>query len=269
LRIYTNAHLTPFFGIEDIRDIHTKHVKAFADTMPVSLSPKSRKNILDCLRKFFKDMKTLEVIDKVPVFPEIKVPEPAFNWCDINTQERILEQIPRIHWPIMWFIAKQGVRPSEARALHWEDLDLENDMVCIRRTFSLNELRMTTKGKHADWLPLHPRVKELILELPRGISGFVFKFKGKPYNEKLPRDLWDRACKKLEISGLKLYHGTRHSVASDAVQRGVSIYDVKDALRHKDIRTTMRYAHLDMIGKKRVILGDKVVAFPLKKKKGE
>jgi len=51
-------------------------------------------------------------------------------------------------------------------------------------------------------------------------------------------------------------------VASNAVQRGESIYDVRDALRHRDIRTTMKYAHLEIEGKKRVLLRGKVIEFP-------
>lgn len=269
IRRYGGKYFIPFFGNSDLRDIHTKHVKDFSDWLPESLSPKTRKDILDTLNKFFNDMKDLEILEKAPIIPKISVPEPPFNWCDMETQEAILREIPRIHWPIMWFIAKQGVRPSEARALHWEDLDLKNDVVCIRRAFSLNDLRMTTKGKHADWLPLHPEVKRLTLELPRGISGFVFTYKGRHYSESMMRKLWKAACKKLGITGLSLYQGTRHSVASDAVQRGLSLYDVMDALRHKDIRTTMKYSHLEMEGKKRGLLGSKVVEFPKQRRRNE
>lgn len=37
----------------------------------------------------------------------------------------------------------------------------------------------------------------------------------------------------------------RHTYASWLVQKGVSIYTVKDLLGHGDIESTMRYAHLD------------------------
>ena len=138
-----------------------------------------------------------------------------------------------------------------------------------RERFPNRLRRVVSNGIRVNWLPLHPEVKKLILELPRGISGFVFKFRGKPYSEKLPRKTWERACKKLGVRDLTLYQGTRHSVASDAVQRGVSLYDVMDALRHKDIRTTMRYAHMKMEGKQRVLLEQKTIKFPDQKKKDE
>jgi len=268
IKRYVNMYYIPHFGTEDIRDIKTKHTKDFQDSLPDKLSPKYRHNIVNALKKFFADMVMLELIERPPTFQTISVPDPAVNFTDLVTQESILETIPEKHWPIMWFIAKQGVRTGEARALQWDDLDLKNNLVCIRRAFSENELRLTTKGGHGDWLPLHPKVKELILGLPRGISGYVFKYKGRRYSESMPRKLWNSACKKLGIKGLSLYQGTRHSVASDAVRRGISLYDVQSALRHRDIRTTQKYAHLKLEGKERVLLGGEVLGFPEKEKEG-
>jgi integrase len=267
IKRYIRMYFVPFFGNEDIRDIKTVNISDFKESLPARLSPKYRKNILDALRKFFDDMMTLEIIEKAPVFQSINVPDPVVNFTDIEDQETVLTEIPRVHWPIMWFIAKQGVRTGEARALQWDDVYLEKDLVCIRRTFSENELRETTKGGHGDWLPLHPKVKELLQELPRGTSGFVFTYKGRRYSESMPRKLWNAACKKVGIKGLNLYEGTRHTIGSDAVRRGLSIYDVKDALRHKDIRTTQKYAHLKLEAKKRVLLGADVIKFPEKERK--
>ena len=37
----------------------------------------------------------------------------------------------------------------------------------------------------------------------------------------------------------------RHTHATRLIQNGVSIYEVKEILGHADIKTTMRYAHLE------------------------
>ena len=71
-------------------------------------------------------MKPLVVVNILDKIGDITIPEKVPNWTDMDTQEKILSKIPRIHWPIMWFIAKEGVRPGEARALQWEDVDFKN-----------------------------------------------------------------------------------------------------------------------------------------------
>ena len=40
-------------------------------------------------------------------------------------------------------------------------------------------------------------------------------------------------------------HTLRHTHASRLVQNGLNLYEVKEVLGHADIRTTMRYAHIE------------------------
>jgi len=65
-----------------------------------------------------------------------------------------------------------------------------------------------------------------------------------PYSESYARKLWNAACKKLGIEGVSLYSGTRHSVASQLVNRGVSLEIIASLLGHTNVRTTQRYSHV-------------------------
>jgi site-specific recombinase XerD len=40
-------------------------------------------------------------------------------------------------------------------------------------------------------------------------------------------------------------HTLRHTLATRLIQNGMTVYEVKSILGHSDIRTTMRYAHLE------------------------
>jgi site-specific recombinase XerD len=40
-------------------------------------------------------------------------------------------------------------------------------------------------------------------------------------------------------------HTLRHTLATRLIQNGMTVYEVKAILGHSDIRTTMRYAHLE------------------------
>jgi len=40
-------------------------------------------------------------------------------------------------------------------------------------------------------------------------------------------------------------HTLKHTHATRLIQNGISLYEVKEILGHADIKTTMRYAHLE------------------------
>jgi len=42
-------------------------------------------------------------------------------------------------------------------------------------------------------------------------------------------------------------HTLRHTHASRLIQNGLSVYEVRAVLGHTDIKTTMRYAHLEQV----------------------
>ena len=55
---------------------------------------------------------------------------------------------------------------------------------------------------------------------------------------------FDEACRRAEIHGFR-FHDLRHTAATRMIEGGASIVAVSKALGHSDIKTTMRYTHLD------------------------
>ena len=108
----------------------------------------------------------------------------------------------------------------------------------------------STKTNNSGLLPLDHEFKKIYLKMEKGFpEDFVFKKqkdrgKGKPFSESYLRKAWNEARKKAKVEKITLYEGTRHSLASQAINRGVPISTIQKFLRHESPKMTERYAHL-------------------------
>ena len=271
LRLYIIEYFTPFFGSKDIRHITTGDIVRFQDNLPDRLSIKTHKNILGALGKLFSDAHEWGDIEKKPRFPKFEVPEPDWNWINREIQDLVLSAIPSLDRPIFLFLTREGTRPMEAAAVQFQDIDFESDRVLIRRAFSGGRIR-STKTKKQRGIPLDPEVKQMIQSMPRPLRAdqFVFMKRGRPYSSNILYKTWRNACKKVGVENIHLYAGSRHSVASQAANRGVSIHKIAAVLGHSDLKTTQRYTHLDVNSLREVVISPEPKSaeiLPLKKEK--
>ena len=97
-------------------------------------------------------------------------------------------------------------------------------------------------------IPVNIILRKLLLEqkLKSGCSEYVFlNSNGNPYkrHDSLKQS-YVRACKCAGINGLR-FHDLRHTAATRMVEGGANIVAVSRILGHADLKTTMRYAHLE------------------------
>jgi len=242
---YINNHMIPFFENRSIKDIHEGLIEDFKDNLPAHLKPKTIKNIMGVLRKIFSDAKRRYDIVRMPGFPEVSVGKAKFDWIQVDDQERILAEITDpVRKAFFVFMFHEGCRPGEARALKWKQIlwDIKKAVICA----AMDEEYFKEKTKEGDVRILHmpPPVLDALKAIPQGgPEDFVFTFRGKPLNHKLIDKTWRRATKAAGIS-IKLYHGTRHSAASQAASAGVDMKVIQAVLGHSSIASTQRYAHL-------------------------
>ncbi|MBT9175550.1 MAG: hypothetical protein DDT22_01230 [candidate division WS2 bacterium] len=92
-----------YFGFADIRDLRKKDVvayKEFLESKP-SWSPKTVKNILDHFKTFLRYCRDeLELIDTVPFFPSVEVPEYQFKWLTRDDQIHLFKLITDYYCPL-------------------------------------------------------------------------------------------------------------------------------------------------------------------------
>lgn len=244
-----------FFGTIDPREIRKVDLIKYRESIcGQGLSPKTVKNYLDHFRTFLRWCRDdVEILDQVPSFPSVDVPEPDFIWVGREAQIKLLEPVSDLHRPFISFLMLHGCRPSEARALKCKDVMLEAGKIKISATFSAGVYRNRRKGRGAKpyMIAIHEECLDYITERVRGNLPeawlFVNPRTGDYYRQSKIRKLWDRVRVKLGIDKrLRLYDATRHSVASQLRSAGVDLSDVKDQLGQSCLRTTERYAHVDI-----------------------
>jgi site-specific recombinase XerD len=160
----------------------------------------------------------------------------------------------RRNYAMMLLLARLGLRPPEVIAMQMDDIDWRSGEIVVRG-----------KGKLYDRVPLPQDVGEaLAAYIQRDrvtTSRAVFVSDRAPHvafkcSETLNQILQDAFAK----TGLKPAtpyvgsHILRHSLATNLVQRGASLDEIANVLRHRSRATTMAYAKLDVEGLRSIAL---------------
>jgi len=146
-------------------------------------------------------------------------------------EERLLFYCKDHLKPIVITALNTGMRRGEILTLKWSQI--RNGFIYLRKT----------KTNEARQIPTNETLKDLFQSLPRHInSDYVFCNKdGKPYKD--IKKSFKTALKKADIEDFR-FHDLRHSFASKLVSKGAPLKAIQELLGHKNIKMTMRYAHL-------------------------
>ncbi len=244
LRIFTHT-----LGSEDVRDLKTIHIQRFYENIKEGRSPKTIKNILTEVKAFLNWCYKLEIIERVPSFPSITIPEKTIKWLSAETQKRILQSIPAEHQDIFEFLFTYGCRPAEARALAWDCIFFEERLIVFKRTFSDQKLVETPKGGKIYALPMTDEIYQMLKRRYENQRHpfFVFYYKDKLgriryYGERLLRNIFKSAYEKINLPEITLYQAVRHSFAMQRLAEGFSLDEIGAVLRHSSKEVTKRYA---------------------------
>ena len=243
--------IIPEFKGCDVRDITYDMIEAFREKLSKTRSEKTVTNILAIIKAFYREQKKRGITP--PVFPEVKLgDEIDRGWCEWDAFIEVVNEIPSaMDQEFVITTRLEWLRPGETRALIWKDFDWENDILTVSKAFSLTELKHT-KTKKVARKPIHPMVREMLLPRKGHPEGYVFMRNNKPYSESWMRKQWNIAARSKNLD-LTLYEATRHSAASVAASDLHNIYVISETLGHSDVRTTQRYANVNMKAKKSVM----------------
>lgn len=144
---------------------------------------------------------------------------------------------------VVRFALVSGWRKAEVIGLRWADLNLQQA-----------EARTLIKGGNTVVRPLDPTLVALIANQPR-VSPFVFTYvcrksrakrrKGERYPMTVTalRTRWKDTREAAELEGFR-FHDLRHTCATRILRATGNLQATAKVLRHTNINTTRRYAHV-------------------------
>ena len=232
--------LLPAFGTLRLDRIGRPRVERWFDAMSRK-TPGAANMALSLLRQIMSTAKAAGHVGADPVAGVRSNPRRKM------TRFLSAEEIGRLHrtldrlvgeWPsrrpqadIIRLLLLTGCRKSEILTLRWSEVD--GDML---------RLAKTKTGPRTVWLSEAAQV--VIARQPRTGSTFVFpstRDPARPFCHNLT--FWRRARREAGIEDVRL-HDLRHTVASQAVARGVPLPTVARMLGHAQPVMTLRYTHV-------------------------
>ncbi len=181
-----------------------------------------------------KKIKSLKVARTFPVF----ITEEELQSILSNTQEEILKNL---------FLTAfyTGMRLGELINMKWSWIDLKQNQITVKCSEGF-----TTKSKKERIIPISQNLRNIFIDrIPKVLSitndDYVFsRMPGVRLNEDFVSKKFKKSVRAAKLDDKIHFHTLRHSFASLLVQRGVSLYVVKELLGHEDLATTQIYSHL-------------------------
>jgi integrase/recombinase XerD len=138
-----------------------------------------------------------------------------------------------------------GMRLGELVNLKWTAVDFSSKVITVR-----NDESFSTKSRRERIIPISERLFSKLFKKYKKLNfdvktDYVFqKIKGVKLNQECVSKDFKKAVKKSNLNERIHFHTLRHSFASNLVQKGASIYVVKELMGHDNISTTQIYSHL-------------------------
>lgn len=226
------------------------------DRMEAGVSPQTIKHDFNLIRGAWKYSRKLGYQVNDLDFPQVKVPKTPLRYLSDEEEARLLRCLdPRREgsglrpyhlrddemkralqdaYDLVILLLDTGARYSEIANIEWLRINLEDRTIRLWRPKVQNEGVLFMTDRVYDVLTRREAVRT---------TSYVFQNrKGGPrgYVSQSIR----KAMRKAGLNDCHI-HTLRHTHASRLIQNGMSVYEVREVLGHTDIKTTMRYAHLE------------------------
>jgi len=179
-----------------------------------------------------------DIIEKAPKVPMYRPPQGEPRWLTGDEFHRLERELPAHLRMAARFAVLTGLRMRSMLGLTWDRVDLRN------RSIWISAAEMKGKRTHGQQLSRQAAAVLRAIRCQRKdlTHPAVFLFRGKPYSD-ANGAAWRKAAERAGLRGLR-WHDLRHTWASWAVQRGVSLHELMQMGGWRSLVMVQRYAHL-------------------------
>ncbi len=184
-----------------------------------------------------KRIRSLSREEEVNLLGELQPRNPKYYSKLTPSTERLQLLNQRIdNQDLVILLMDLGARYSEVAQLKWDQIDLSLQTINLIRTKTNNETVLMMSN----------RVFEVLKRRSENKVSDVWVFTDKTGNNPRKHSTISirRAIKNCGINDFKI-HDLRHHAATKLIRNGMTLQETAYVLGHKNISTTMRYAHLE------------------------
>jgi Site-specific recombinase XerD len=247
--------LFDYLQVTDINEINQNHLRDYLNYIrqTYNYTSSSIANKINILHHFFRFLHASGYINSNPAIlirsprKKVKIPkvlndielEKLLKAPDHNSDTRFKKYALRDKL-IFTMFAYTGLRRTELINLNWNDINLGNKYLIVRKS----------KNKNQRIIPIHDKVLELLDKylserLPlKNNALFIGRTDQRIHHNSL-KNLFDRYIKIAGLAG-KGYttHTLRHTFATRLLNKDVSLVNIKNLMGYSSLESTQIYLHV-------------------------
>ncbi|WP_166295117.1 tyrosine-type recombinase/integrase [Bradyrhizobium sp. 2S1] len=226
-----------------------KRTKEEGEALPLISNATVNRSTTKVLQRLFSFAKAEGTIfESEPKWDELILPEPEERVRELQDEEAVaLDNAMRADYePFFRFAVASGIRLRECVTLRWSEVN-----------FGTRQIVRIGKGGRRVVFPITPEVREILFPLQGQHPEFCFTYVAIYGNRKLGRvrgqryqltyngtkSAWQRMRASSGVADFR-FHDFRHDFGTKLLRDSGNLKLVQKALNHRDIKSTLRYAHV-------------------------
>jgi integrase len=226
-----------------------KPTKEQREALPLVSNATVNRSASKVLQRLFKFAKAEGALfESEPKWEDLFLPEPVERVRELQDSEAsaIDEAMRDDYGPFFDYARASGMRLKECVTLRWTEVN-----------FGTRQIVRTGKGGRRVVFPITPAVRDILFPLQGQHSEFVFTYVAIYGNRRLGRvrgqrypltyngakTAWQRLRASSGIADFR-FHDFRHDFGTKLLRDSGNLKLVQKALNHRDIKSTLRYAHV-------------------------